>query len=484
MNSESLPPLDKKNVPQDKGEGCPHTRATRASENRGIASKALHRREFLSLTAACAAASIIPASAMGRSKTSPNERIQVGIVGVGSRGFNLMDDLLAEDDARIVAVCDVDSMHYRDRPWGQGRPFGCKPAKKKIEEHYAGKTSSSGAEEVAIYSDYRELLARKDLDAVVVATPDHWHALIAIDSMRAGKDVYCEKPLSHTFGEGQAICREAAKCKAVFQVGSQQRSGAEFRKAVDLVRNGHLGKLKTVEVGLPSGYAEPMGDTTVQDPPRHLDYAFWCGPAVELPYMRARHHRWWRGHRAFGGGVLMDWIGHHNDIAQWALDEHRGGPQTVEAVGWTFPETDVYNTPHHYQIRCEYAGGIVSTIGDSHPVGTKWIGEDGWVFVTRGKLQASDPRWAKKDFAPGTIRVPVSPGHMRNFLDCIRSREECIAPPDIAHRSITPGHLGYVSNALGRVLRWDAQAERILKDEEADKILKSFSYRQPWVLPS
>lgn len=444
---------------------------------------ALRRREFLSITAGFAAASIMPASAFGKDgQAAPSERIRVGVVGLGSRGFNLIDDLLREDDAQIVAVCDVDSFHYRDRPWGQGRSYGRKAAKTKIEEDYAKKASTSGSEEVGVYADYRELIARDDIDAVIVATPDHWHALIAIDAMRAGKDVYCEKPLSHTFSEGQAICHEVAKGKAVFQVGSQQRSGAEFRKAVELVRNGLLGEVKTVEVGLPSGYPEPMGDAAIEEPPRHLDYEFWCGPAPKLPYMRARHHRWWRGHLAFGGGVLMDWIGHHNDIAQWALGEHRGGPQVVEAVGWTFPETDVYNTPHHYQIRCEYAGGITSTISDTNAVGTKWIGEDGWVFVTRGKLQASDPRWTKKEFTPGEFKLASSPGHMRNFLDCIQSREECNAPAEIAHRSITPGHLGYVSNAVGRALRWDARGERILEDEEADKLLKSFSYRMPWTL--
>ena len=443
----------------------------------------MRRRDFLSLTATCAAASIVPASAFGKGvRKTPSETLRIGVVGVGSRGFNLVDDVLREDDARIVAVCDVDSIHYRDRTWGQGRSYGRKPAQKKIAEFYAKEGSAKQVQGPDTYSDYRELLERDDIDAVIVGTPDHWHALVAIDAMRAGKDVYCEKPLGHTFAEGQAIYREAAKQKAVFQVGSQQRSGAEFRKAVELVRNGHLGKVKTVEVGLPAGYPEPMGDATVEEPPRHLDYDFWCGPAAKLPYMRARHHRWWRGHLAFGGGVLMDWIGHHNDIAQWALGEHRGGPEVVEAVGWTFPETDIYNTPHHYQIRCEYAGGIVSTIGDMHRVGTKWIGEDGWVFVTRGKLEASDPAWAKKDFDVGEFRLDVSPGHMRNFFDCIKSRGECAAPAEIAHRSITPGFLGYVSNATGRPLKWDAKGEKVVGDEEADKLLKSFSYRKPWTL--
>ena len=442
----------------------------------------IHRRQFLDVATAMTVASIVPASALGKGATPPSERIQVGVVGLGSRGFNLIGDLLREQDARIVALCDVDSLHYRDRQWGQGPSFGRKAAQKKVEESYSQKGSGGGPQTLMVTADYREICQCDDIDAVVVATPDHWHAMVAVAALRGGKDVYCEKPLAHTFAEGQAICRAAAENKAIFQVGSQQRSAAEFRKAVELVRNGHLGKIKTVEVGLPSGYAEPMGDTTIQEPPGHLDYDLWCGPAPQLPYMRARHHRWWRGHRAFGGGVLMDWIGHHNDIAQWGIGEHRGGPQRVEAVGWTFPETDVYNTPHHYQIRCQYEGGITGTISDTNRLGAKWIGEDGWVHVTRGKLEASDPSWMKKDFDPGSFRLGTSPGHMRNFLDCIRSRDECNAPPDIGLRSITPGLLGYVSNALGRALRWDPKTEQIVDDDEAQQALMAFSCREPWRL--
>ena len=180
----------------------------------------------------------------------------------------------------------------------------------------------------------------------------------------------------------------------------------------------------------------------------------------------------------------MDWIGHHNDIGHWALGMDESGPLEVEAVGWTFPETDVYNTPQHYEIRCEYPGGATGTISDRNRGGLKIIGEDGWVFVTRGQMEASDPRWTKLDFDPGSIEVYQSPGHARNFLDCVKSREACVAPAETAHRSITPGHLGYVADAVGRTLRWDAEAERILGDEEAEGLLKSVSYREPWELVS
>jgi len=441
----------------------------------------VNRRQFLRASAAAGVPFIVPASAGGRDgRPAPSERITLGIVGLGSRGFNLIDAFLQRSDAQIIAVCDVDSLHYRDRPWGQGSAFGLKPAAEKIDSHYAQQKTGNGHGGCRQLADFREVCARSDVDAVVVATPDHWHALCTLQALREGKDVYCEKPVTHFFHEGQAVYREVAQRQAVFQTGSQQRSDAGFRRAVELTLNGHLGKVQRVEVGLPPGYAEPQGDTTVQTPPEHLDYDFWCGPAPLLPYMQARHHRWWRGHRAYGGGVLMDWIGHHNDIAHWALGVDRSGPAKVEAVDWVLPPTDVYNTPQHYEIRCEYPGGVTSSISDRNRMGTKLIGEDGWVYVTRGRLEASDPRWTRPDFDPGPRKVYASDNHTANFLECVRTRRECIAPAEIAHRSITPGHLGYVSQTLGRPLRWDAENERIVGDDEADQLLQRCAYREPW----
>ncbi|NQT14929.1 MAG: Gfo/Idh/MocA family oxidoreductase [Planctomycetes bacterium] len=443
----------------------------------------LNRRQFLRTAAAAATPLVLPASVLARDRRpAPADRITLGVVGLGSRGFNLIDAFLNEPDAQIVAVCDVDSLHYRDNPWGQGRPLGRDPAKQRIEARYAKLAPGAALRGLDAVADYRELCGREDLDAVVVATPDHWHALCALDSLRAGKDVYCEKPVAHRFHEGQRMCREVARRGAVVQVGSQQRSDPRFRHAVELVLNGHIGKVRRVEVGLPPGYDGPQGDTTIVKPPEHLDYDFWCGPAPKLPYMQARHHRWWRGHLAYGGGVLMDWIGHHNDVAHWALGMDRSGPLRVEAVEWTFPETDVYNTPHHYEIRSEYPGGVTGIISDRNRGGTKWIGDDGWVFVTRGRLEASDPRWAESGFDPGSVKAYKSPGHARNFLDCVKSRQPCVAPVETAHRSITPGHLGYVSHSVGRPLHWNAAEEQITGDDEAEKLLKDLSYRKPWEL--
>ncbi len=442
------------------------------------------RRDFLQAMSALAAGAFAGGRrAFGKKGSQPNERITVGVVGLGSRGFNLIDDLLGQADAQIVAVCDVDALHYRDQPWGKGKAFGRQAAKTHIEKQYARKTKSGAFRGLQEYSDYRRICRRDDIDAVVVATPDHWHALCTLEALRSGKDVYCEKPVTHLFSEGQAVYREVANRKAVFQTGSQQRSNPLFRRAVELVRNGHIGQVQRVEVGLPPGYEKPQGDTTHLKIPPTLDYDFWCGPSEKLPYMRARHHRWWRGHRAFGGGVLMDWIGHHNDIAHWALDVDQSGPTQVKAIGWTFPESNVYNTPHHYEMRCTFKGGVTTSISDKHPIGSKFIGENGrWIHVRRGRLQASDARWTQPDFDPGDIKVYVSPGHMRNFLDGVRSRKSCVAPAETAHRSITPGHLGYVSQAVGRALQWDAAQEQIIGDEEANTLLHAVSYREPWRL--
>ncbi len=416
----------------------------------------------------------------GDEAPAATERIGIGVIGLGSRGFNLIDDFLKRPECRIVAVCDVDRHHYRDQPWGRGKAFGRGPAERLINQSYAAKKSGVIHRGLQVYSDYRELIGRKDIDAIVVATPDHWHAACTFAALQAGKDVYCEKPVTHLFAEGQAIVAAVRRRKAVFQTGSQQRSDRLFQKVVELARNGVLGDVTSVEVGLPAGYDKAMGSMDVVAPRDGLDYDFWCGPSEMLPLMQARHHRWWRGHRAYGGGVLMDWIGHHNDIAHWAIGAERSGPTRVEAVDWVFPDTDVYNTPKQYTIRCEYEGGITSTISSHNAQGLKVIGSEGWVYARRGKIEASDERWLNRDFQPGSFRISATGGHAADFLNNVRSRGECIAPAEIGHRSITPGHLGYVSHALQKPLQWDPVSEVVRGDRQADDLLKQVKYRTPW----
>ena len=446
----------------------------------------INRREFLKVAGAGVAAAplILSGRTWGSDGVVPSERITVGVVGVGSRGTGELGRFIYEPDVQVVALCDVDPIHYRDKEWGQGIPYGLEPAAKQVKEYYERKNSKGSRTEPDTYTDYRELCARDDIDVVVVATPDHWHALCTLEALRNGKDVFCEKPLTHLFPEGQAVYREAAKRNAVFQTGSQQRSEFCFRRAVELVLNGHIGKVKHIEVGLPDGYDKPMGDTFITDPPERMDYDLWCGPSLKLPYMRARHHRFWRGHTAYGGGVLMDFIGHHNDIAHWSISMDNSGPNRVEAINWEFPKTDIYDTPQNYEIQCEYPGGITSSIANKHTDGIKWHGEDGWIYASRQQLKASDMRWTEEACDPGAIKAYTSDHHERNLLDCVKSRKACIAPAETAHRSVTPGHLGYVSHHLGRALQWDPVKEAVVNDEEANTLLNSFSYRAPWKLES
>ena len=283
------------------------------------------RRCFLktSVLTAVSAPTIIHSSALGQAgKPAPSNRITVGLVGCGGRGVGVMNSFLREPNAQVIATCDPYETHYRGQ--GKGRALGRKPAAEMVGKKYGSKPCDT-------YADYRDLCARDDIDVVIVATPDHWHAVQALEALRNGKDIYCEKPVTHFFAEGQALYREVAKRGAIFQTGSQQRSATVFRNAVELVRNGLIGKVKEVQVGLPKGPDKIKGDPTEEDRSGREDYQHWTGPAPMLPYVHARHHQMWRVHLAYGGGQLMDWIGHHNDIAHWGLGEDQGGPIRVEA---------------------------------------------------------------------------------------------------------------------------------------------------------
>lgn len=446
-------------------------------------SKSPHsRRRFLKLTGSVLAGPMIaPASILGNSRTAPGSRITVGVIGLGSMGTGNLKNFLQLEGAQVVAVCDVHDLHYRDMQSGERSPLGRDPAKRLVEEHYAKGNHKHSFKGCDTYTDFRELCARDDIDAIVVATPDHSHALCTLEALRNGKDVYCEKPVTHLFAEGQMVYREVAKRGAIFQTGSQQRSQTRFRIAAETVVNGHLGKVQSVSIGLPTGFSQPRTEwSDISDPPAGLDYDLWCGPSEKLPYIFARHHRNWRWHYAYGGGQIMDWIGHHNDIVHWSLGLDKSGPEEVEAVNWTFPQTEIYNTPVHYEIRCKYPGGLTTSISDRHASGIKWIGEEGWLYVDRGKIDASNQNWIRESFDRGPIQLYRSTNHHRNFLEGIRSRKACIAPAETAHRSITPGHLGIVSQAVGRALKWDPKKESILRDPEGDKLLKKILYRKPW----
>jgi predicted dehydrogenase len=444
--------------------------------------KNVNRRSFLRAAAATVIApTFIPASALGRDgATAPGNRLNIGVIGLGGRGNTLLRSFLNQDDTQIVALCDVHDAHFRDGEWGKGRAnFGTTPGRELVENHYAKNKPSGNYRGTKVFADHRNLCAQKDLDAVIVATPDHWHGIQVLEALRAGKDVYCEKPITHHFSEGQAIYREVEKRKAIFQTGSQQRSYANFRRGVEIVRNGLIGKVTHVEVGLPAGHEDCLGPEDVTVPAANLNYEAWCGPSEKLPFIHARHHRNWRWQLAYGGGQLMDWIGHHNDIAHWGLGLDKTGPVEVEAIGWTRPKTAVYNAPVEFEVLSRYAGGATIQISSKNTKGTKWIGPDGWVYVNRGQIEASNKDWLRKDQSLGKYQADASDDHTRNFLEGVKRRKECICSAETGHRSVTPGHLGHISAQVGRKLKWDAKRELIKGDAEASKLLQA-NYRYPW----
>jgi predicted dehydrogenase len=437
-------------------------------------SKRLSRRQFLGAAAAVAAPTIVPASVFGKpGRPAPSERITMGLIGSGGQGTADMKRHMDLPDVQIVAVCDVDTAHAES-------------AKKTVDDYYA-KKNEKDYKGCAAIKDFRELCARKDIDAVIVATPDHWHYLTAVEAIRNKKDVYGEKPITHVYGEAKQLVAEVKKHERIWQTGSQQRSEFTFHRGAELVRNGVLGKIKEVEVGLPQGrMGHAKGADKVTDPPASVDYDMWCGPAPKLPFMAKRFHFDWRWNLAWGGGQLLDWICHHNDIAHWGLDEDLGGPLELEAVDWAWPEDKtVFDAPYHYKVISTYAKDIKVTIASDNFVkhGCKWIGENGWVISNRGKIEASNLEWTKQEFDPGPVKLYHSRHHQKNFIECVKSRKPTICPVEVSHHSITPGHLGYLSAKLKRKIKWDPKAEVVVGDDEATKLLNKVEYREPWKFP-
>jgi predicted dehydrogenase len=453
----------------------------------------ISRRHFLTTTAAAIALpAIMPSSIFGQNR--PSNRIALGVIGWGMQGPGNTRSFLAEKDCQVVAACDLDKNHLQS-------------AVNTVNDHYQNQDCKA-------YHDYREMLARPDIDAVMIAVPDHWHELVATEAARHKKDIYGEKPLAKTIAEQQSIVRAVQKNKIIWQTGSWQRSQAQFRKAAEIVRSGLIGKVTHVEVGLPEGHHDfagsvpelltklatlpdkvtdlskvtpgsPAWNLAVSEAPAELDFATWIGASKMEPYIKQRVHMNWRWNYNTGGGQLLDWIGHHCDIAHWGLGFDNDGPSEIEGHG-EFPATDaLWNTCTKYRIELKYPQDITMTIAGGHrdiKSGAKWIGTDGWVWVDRGGFDASNPEWKKGKSLPEELRkvkLYESPGHWRNFLDSVKSRQPTITPVETAHHSATPGHLGLISMLTGRKIRWDVATETILGDPEATKLL-SRSYRAPW----
>lgn len=429
------------------------------------------RRQFIKKSAALAVPIIIPASARGADGTvAPSNRIVMGTVGWGMQGPGNTHSLMNHPEVQMVAACDVDSRHLKSAVDAINNKYGNKDAKG--------------------YRDYREMMARKDIDAVTLAVPDHWHALIAIEAAKNGKDIWGEKPLARTIAEQQAIVKAVQENKRVWQTGSWQRSVDNFQKAVELVRGGYIGEIKEVQVGLPSGHTDFAGTRDkmqVTEPPAELDYEMWVGPSEMIPYIEGRVHKNWRWHYNFGGGQLLDWIGHHCDIAHWGMNMDNGGPLEVECQGEFPPKDAVWNACTKYRGTLKYPNNITMTIAGGHPdiaSGTKWIGTEGWIHVDRGRFDASNPEWKRFRVLPKEMRkadVYLSGDHFKNLIDCIKSRKPTITPVETAHHSAIPGHLCLISMITGRKIRWDNEKEQIVGDEEAAKYLTR-EYRGPWKL--
>jgi predicted dehydrogenase len=432
--------------------------------------------------------SIVPASVFGQK--SPSNRINVGAIGTGriSRGHD-MPAVLKYESARIMAVCDLDSKRVED-------------AKRLVNDYYSKKTGKT-YDGVTGYSDYRELLKNKEVDAVVVSTPDHWHALIAIDAVEAGKDVYLQKPASLTISEGRALSNAVQRTGRILQLGSQQRSSPQFRYAAELVRNGRIGRLKTVYVGLP---VDPSGDPELEMPmPGNLNYQMWLGSTPYVYYTEKRVHPQndygrpgWLRCEQFGAGMITGWGAHHIDSAHWAMGTEYTGP--VEVSGWgEFPTRGLWDVHGKFKTEALYADGVRMIISDDFANGIKFEGSEGWVFVSRGDetvtasdpvaklkdnkaLSASDPRIITSIIGPQEIHLYESKEHHANWLECVRSRQQPIAPVEVGHRSCTACLLHHVAMKLKRKVFWDPVRERFKNDDEANAML-SRPQRWPYCIP-
>jgi myo-inositol 2-dehydrogenase / D-chiro-inositol 1-dehydrogenase len=410
--------------------------------------------------AAAAVPYFVPARLLGND--APSNKITVGMIGTGSHGtdYNLWR-YLAQPDARVLAVCDVDS----------GR---MQKAKHIVDARY-------GNTDCAMTKDFREILARKDIDAVMISTPDHWHTLMSVMAVRAGKDVQCEKP-TYSIDEGKILNREVRKHKRVFQTSTEDRSLGHYRRMVELVRNGRIGKVRRVEVILPK-HPQVPGDPTPQPVPPELDYDMWLGPAPQAPYTKDRVHYTFRWIEDYSGGIICDWGTHLFDTAQYALDVERSGPVEVEGTG-TYWEGGLFNTVKDYDVTYRYADGVTMTCRPGTPsirfVGTDgWVGNEGW----DAPVQASSPEILNAKIGSDEFRVTDNPaGEHRDFLDCVKSRKDPYFPVDIGHRVSTVCHLGNIAIKRGRKLKWDPQAEAFVGDEQANNMCKVRQMRKPWSL--
>ncbi len=441
------------------------------------------RRCFLKTSAVVAAPYVIPGSALGADEAvAPSNRIAMGFIGTGNQGTADMRAFLHDERVQVVAVCDV---NRQSTGYWMGGVAGREPARKIVEKHYADRQGSGNYAGCGAYVDFRDVLARDDIDAVEVATPDHWHAIPVIEAAKAGKDIYCQKPLSLTIAEGRAMSDAVKRYGVVFQTGSQQRSDGNFRRACELVRNGRIGELKTVKCGLPGGradYAKTADRKSPEPVPDGFDYDRWLGPAPYAPYAPARCHVNFRWLYDYSGGQVTDWGGHHPDCAQWGMGTERTGPIEIRKAEAIFPSDELWDTATNYYFEALFRNGVTMVVSNKVRGGVTFEGTEGWVWANRGRHDAEPKSILDSQIGPDEIHLYKSDHHFRNFIDCVISRKEPIAPVEVAHRSITICHLGNIAMRLGLDgLKWDPDTEQILDNPTAARML-SRPYREPWRL--
>jgi len=451
------------------------------------------RRKFLELTAKGAAAStvigvptIVPASVFG--KNAPSNKINIGQIGCGRIGRDHdMVGTMQHDAARMIAVCDLDKNRLVD-------------GKKLVESYYAKKTGNANYVDAKMYDDYREMLLNKDIDAVIISTPDHWHSQPAIEAALAGKDVYLQKPTSLTIAEGRMLSDIIQKKGTVLQVGTQQRSSPQFRIAAELVRNGRIGKLHTVKVGLPG---DPSGPAAPAMPvPAGFNYDMWLGSTPEVPYTEIGVHPQkgygrpgWLRLEQYGAGMITGWGQHHFDSAAWGMDTELTGPISVQAVA-EFPKSGLWNVHGDFMVKAEYANGITMYTSGGFPNGIRYEGTEGWIWVSRGDyvasasdpvskeksskaLDASDPKILTSVIGENEIHLYKSDEQHGNWLECIKTRKAPISPVEIGHRACSVCLISHIAMKLPRKLQWDPKTERFVNDKEANAML-SRPQRKPY----
>jgi predicted dehydrogenase len=427
--------------------------------------EAFTRRRFLKRGLAAAGAAmacpgIVPSSAVGLDgAVAPSNRIGLGAIGLGFA----WQMGLGRKDVRFAAVCDVHA----------GK---CAAAKQQIDQQ-------NGSRDCKTYKDFRELLARPDIDAVYIATPDHWHALITIAAARAGKDIYCQKPLTHTIAEGRAVVEAVNRHGVVFQHGTQQRSEWSFWFGAELVRNGRIGKLHTIRLGVPSGRSCPP--QPVEPVPPELDWDMWLGPAPWAPYttLRCLPTHTWYFISDYCVGYIAGWGVHHLDSAQQGNGSDLEGPLEIDGKG-VFPKDGLYDTPVTWRVDYRFANGATMIDADvsQQTMGVLYEGTEGRVFCWRGDRLETEPKSLRNEvIGPSEIHLYESTDHFQNWLDCIRTRKPTAAPVEVAHRSSTLCNLGAISMLLGRKLRWDSENECFVGDDEANRMLSN-PMRAPWRL--